>query len=64
MTEITEAARLSKMLWDAREQLDMWSDVVAKTVGKRPEGIDRLRHEIDQYRKEKGWSSNGFGGEK
>jgi hypothetical protein len=61
--EITEAARLSKLLFDAREQIDMWATVVANRTGLRENGAARLRDEIDAYRAERGWSPNGFGGE-
>ena len=59
----TEAARLSKMLFDAREQIEMWSDVVERRSGQESKHTRRLVAEIDAYRAERGWSPHGFGGE-
>jgi hypothetical protein len=58
-------ARLSKLLWDAREYLDMFGDIA---MARYPNGgptisIHKVRDEIDAYRSERGWSPNGFGGE-
>ncbi len=60
---MNQNARLSKMLFDAREHLDMWADVVEARSGQRDHAVDRLIHEIDTYRAEAGWSPHGFGGE-
>lgn len=59
----TEAARLSRILWDAREGLEMWADVVEAQTQKRDTGTREVIAEIDSYRDERGWSPNGFGGE-
>lgn len=59
----TEAARLSRMLFHAREQIDMWSDVVERRTDKPAAASRRLVEEIDAYRLERGWDSFGFGGE-
>lgn len=60
---MTTDAELSKLLFMAREQIDMWADVVAARTGQRPEYIDSVRDCIDAYREERGWSQHGFGGE-
>jgi hypothetical protein len=58
----TEAARLSRLLFEAREQIDMWADVIEARGGYS--AVTRaVRDEIDAYRAERGWSPNGFGGE-
>jgi hypothetical protein len=58
-----EAARLSRLLWDAREIAAMYGDVVASRTGQRAQYVDRVRDEIDAYRAAQGWSRVGFGGE-
>jgi hypothetical protein len=66
---VSEAKRLSKLLWEARELCDMYGDIVnltpKVTLWKMdgPNYPHRVRDEIDAYRAEKGWSPNGFGGE-
>lgn len=59
----TEAARLSRMLFEAREQCDMLADIVAAQSGRRDTWATCVRDEIDAYRAEQGWSPHGFGGE-
>jgi hypothetical protein len=59
----TEAARLSRLLFEAREQIDMWADVVESRTGQSAEYVRRVVAEIDAYRAEHGWSPHGFGGE-
>lgn len=63
--EPTDAARLSLLLWEARELIDMFADtmearepLLAAHVYPR-----EIRDKIDAYREEQGWSPNGFGGE-
>lgn len=64
MTEpLTEAARLSKMLYEAREQIDMWADVVEIKTHREATAARRLVREIDTYRAEHGWNRYGYGGE-
>lgn len=63
MTETTDVRQLSKLLFEAREAVDMFADVTANRVGRRDQWLDRLRDEIDAYRAERGWSPDGFGGE-
>lgn len=60
---MTEAARLSMLLFSAREIISMHGDHVEYASGKRDKWCDRTRDEIDAYRAEKGWSPDGFGGE-
>jgi hypothetical protein len=58
-----DAARLSKLLWDARESIEMWADTVEVRTG-QPDRFNRdLVARIDAYRAERGWSPDGFGGE-
>lgn len=63
LTRTSEAARLSKLLFDARESVEMFADVVEARTGRRDEFNRRLVVDIDAYRAERGWSPNGFGGE-
>jgi hypothetical protein len=58
-----EAARLSRLLWEARELIDMLHDIVSARTGKDDAWSVRVRDEIDAYRAEKGWNPDGFGGE-
>lgn len=60
---MTETQRLSRLLFEAREGLDMLGDIVEARTGKTDKYNRRLRDEIDLYREEQGWSSDGFGGE-
>jgi hypothetical protein len=63
-TEVmSKAAHLSKMLFEAREQVEMWADVVEARTGLRATHTRRVIAEIDTYRAEQGWSPDGFGGE-
>ena len=63
MSGMTENARLSRLLFESREHLSMWSDVVEGWAGRKDTSLLRLIGEIDTYRAERGWSPNGFGGE-
>lgn len=60
---MNEDARLSKMLFEAREAVDMYADIVRSQTGKVDPWLRRLVDEIDTYRSERGWSLDGFGGE-
>lgn len=60
---MSEAERLSSLLFQARESLSMWADVVETRVGKPDLYTRRLIAELDAYRAERGWSPHGFGGE-
>lgn len=57
-----EARRLSKLLWDARESVEMWADVVEMRHGEAPH-VRGLVRRIDEFRAECGWSPHGFGQE-
>ncbi len=59
----SDAARLSRLLWYARETADMYADIVEARTSKNDSSSRELRDEIDLYREEQGWSPNGFGGE-
>lgn len=59
----TENEKLSKLLFDARESIEMFVDILerrTKAVALYERGIIK---QIDEYRKTKGWSPHGFGGE-
>lgn len=58
-----DAARLSKLLFEAREIVDMYRTVVWSQTGKADPWASRVRDEIDAYRAERGWSRHGFGNE-
>lgn len=58
-----DAARLSKLLFEAREQIEMWADAVGGRTGRSTDYLRGLVARIDAYRAERGWSPNGFGGE-
>jgi hypothetical protein len=60
---MNEAQRLSRLLFQARESIDMFGDIVEARTGKVDNYTRHLRDEIDLYREEQGWSPNGFGGE-
>jgi len=61
--KVTDAAKMSKMLWSARESIEMWADVVEIRAGKPDVQNRALVAEIDEYRKSRGWSMYGFGNE-
>lgn len=63
MTQPTEAARLSRILFEAREVAEMHADIVESDSDQPVPNVRRLVVEIDAYRAEQGWSANGFGGE-
>jgi len=52
-------ARLSKLLWDAREIAEMFRDI----LNRRTAYVQQVLDEIDRYRAERGWNPHGFGGE-
>lgn len=58
-----EVRRLSRMLWSARESLDMLADLVEISLDEPDTNTRELIAEIDAYRTDRGWSPNGFGGE-
>jgi hypothetical protein len=58
-----ENARLSRLLFHAREEIDMWADAVERRSGRTAAAQRRLIREIDQFRADRGWSPHGFGGE-
>lgn len=58
-----DAAKLSRLMFEARESLSMWRDVVESQTGKTDHYTTKLIARIDEYRAERGWPANGFGGE-
>lgn len=56
-------ARLSRLMFEAREIVDMFRDLVEGRVGRQDEWSRRVIAEIDTYRASRGWSPDGFGGE-
>jgi hypothetical protein len=60
---MSENARLSKMLYEAREAAEMFADVVKAQSGREDAWLRRVIADIDAYRTEHGWSLDGFGGE-
>lgn len=58
-----EARRLSKLLFDCRELVEMYADVVEARTGRPVAWPRRVLSEVDAYRAEQGWSPNGYGGE-
>lgn len=56
-------AQLSRMLFSARESIEMFADLVEAQTGRTDEYNRRLVAEIDEYRYMRGWSLHGFGGE-
>jgi hypothetical protein len=61
ITSQVERRWLSMLLFSAREQIDMWGDVIEKQTGVRDEHTDGIRDVIDDYRRARGWSPHGFG---
>jgi hypothetical protein len=59
----SEAAELSRLLFEAREQIAMWADFVSSRSGAQESAADRVRDRIDAYRTRRGWNLHGFGGE-
>lgn len=57
------ATRLSKMLFSAREGIEMLADIIEKRTGRPDSAHRRLVTEIDEFRAEQGWSLDGYGGE-
>lgn len=60
---MSENARLSKMLYESREAIEMFSDMVEIRLGERDKYLDGIVRNIDEFREEKGWNPSGFGGE-
>lgn len=59
----TEAAELSALLFEAREIISMFTDIVELRTKQRDRWSRRVVADIDAYRSERGWSPHGFGGE-
>lgn len=59
----TTSADLSRLLFEARESVEMWADVVEARMGVPDSYTRGLVERLDAYRAERGWSPHGFGGE-
>lgn len=56
-------AEISKLLYEAREAIEMFADL-AEATALKPAAYERgLVARIDAFRKARGWSADGFGGE-
>jgi hypothetical protein len=53
--------QLSRLLFEARELISMQTDTVESRTGKTDDWGRRVVREIDDYRRERGWSPDGFG---
>jgi hypothetical protein len=62
-SKMPDGARLSKLLFEARELIDMLQDQIEVRSGRPSTFTRRVRDDIDLYRAEQGWSPHGFGGE-
>lgn len=60
---MSDDRRLSKLLFEARDELENWADVVEASAGRTALDVRHLVGRIDDYRAERGWSPHGFGGE-
>jgi hypothetical protein len=58
-----DAKALSRLLFEAREVVEMHADHVELVAGKPDHWGRRLVKEIDEFRAQQGWSPHGFGGE-
>lgn len=54
---------LSRVLFESRELAEMLGDMVQSRTGRVDNWTRRHVAEVDTFRKEKGWSKGGFGGE-
>ena len=59
----SDARLLSRLLFEARELIDMYADVVSRSSGTPDAWSTRVRDEIDAYRANRGWNPNGYGRE-
>jgi hypothetical protein len=59
----TEARELSRLLFSAREAVEMFADVAEASAGRTDTHLRQLVADLDAYRAERGWSADGFGGE-
>lgn len=59
-----EAKKLSKLLFECRELISMHGGMVMAQTGMVSRWETRVVKEVDDYRSEKGWSPDGFGGER
>ena len=60
---MNQAAKMSKMLFDARESIQMFYETVEHRTGQMDYYNRGLVDTIDDYRISHGWNPYGFGGE-
>ena len=58
-----DAEKLSKMLFEAREYLCMYQETVQTMIHRRDPDLHNLIRSIEDYRMDRGWSPDGYGGE-
>lgn len=56
-------ARLSRLLYEARTAVELLGGRLRSRTGEKDRWSKRLISEIDEYRADRGWSPDGFGGE-
>lgn len=56
-------AELSKLLFEAREEIEMWADVVESHSGQPASQTRDVLARLDAYRAERGWPPHGYGHE-
>jgi hypothetical protein len=56
-------AELSKLLFEARELIEMFADVVESRTGAVDASMRVVVCRIDEYRAGRGWNPDGFGAE-
>lgn len=61
--DLPDATRLSRLLFLARESIEMFADTVEGRAGRSAQHQRQLVEEIDAYRAARGWSPHGYGGE-
>lgn len=60
---MSDAPTLSRLLFVARESIDMFAVLVENVAGQPDLHNRQLVAEIDAYRAARGWNLHGFGGE-
>lgn len=56
-----DTAGLDRLLFEAREHVAMWGDVVEARMGRRDPHVDSVRDRLDTFRATQGWNPDGFG---
>ncbi len=63
LSAMTSAAHVSKFLFEAREEIEMWADVVESQTGKPARHTRQILATLDNFRVDQGWNKDSFGGE-